>query len=71
MLATTLRQCKSLNRELKGKLRHLSRNNTRHLNERAAMLKETVAKLDTFHKASMSKAVQQSASHGSARKSPI
>jgi len=55
------KQCKSLNRELKGKLRHLSRNNTRHLNERAAMLKETVAKLDTFHKASMSKAVQQSA----------
>jgi len=55
------RQCKALNKELKGKLRHLSRNNTRHLSERAAMLRETLAKLDGFHKGSMSKAVQQSA----------
>ncbi len=54
-------RCKALNKDLKGKLRHLSRNNTRHLQARAALLRESIGKLDGFHKASMSKAVQQSA----------
>ena len=44
----TVRQ--GLNKDLKAKLRHLSRNNTRHLRQRAKMLREVAGGLEQVHR---------------------